>query len=53
MEDLTDEALVEQIRQGQNDAYRVLIERHKNYIFTLIFRKIEHRETAVDMNKLP
>jgi RNA polymerase sigma factor (sigma-70 family) len=51
LEDLTDEALVEQIRQGQNDAYRVLIERHKNYIFTLIFRMIEHRETAEDLTQ--
>jgi hypothetical protein len=37
LEDLTDEALVEQIRQGQNDAYRVLIERIKTTFSPLYF----------------
>lgn len=51
MEQLTDEQLVDQIRQGDDDAYRLLIERHKNYIYTLVYRMVEHRETAEDLTQ--
>ncbi|WP_028550040.1 RNA polymerase sigma factor [Paenibacillus sp. UNC451MF] len=51
MEQLTDEQLVEQIRQGDEEAYRFLIERHKNYIYTLVYRLVEHRETAEDLTQ--
>ncbi|GAA4841533.1 sigma-70 family RNA polymerase sigma factor [Paenibacillus vulneris] len=51
MEQLTDEQLVEQIRQGDEEAYRLLIERHKNYIYTLVYRMVEHRETAEDLTQ--
>ncbi len=49
MERPTDEELVARIRQGHDDAYRALVERHQNYIFTLIYRQVEHRETAEDL----
>lgn len=49
MEQLTDEQLIENIRQGEHEAYRYIIERHKNYVFTLIYREIGHRETAEDL----
>jgi RNA polymerase sigma factor (sigma-70 family) len=51
MEQLTDEQLVARIRQGEEEAYRVLVERHKNYIYTLIYRMAPHRETAEDLTQ--
>ncbi|SFL69551.1 RNA polymerase sigma-70 factor, ECF subfamily [Paenibacillus sp. 1_12] len=51
MEQLTDEQLVDQIRQGDEEAYRLLIERHKGYIYTLVYRMVEHRETAEDLTQ--
>jgi RNA polymerase sigma factor (sigma-70 family) len=51
MEQLTDEQLVDQIRQGDEEAYRFLIERHKKYIYTLVYRMVEHRETAEDLTQ--
>ncbi|MFE5323377.1 RNA polymerase sigma factor [Paenibacillus sp. NPDC056579] len=51
MEHLTDEQLVDRIRQGDEEAYRFLIERHKNYIYTLVYRMVEHRETAEDLTQ--
>lgn len=51
MEQLTDEQLVDHVRQGDEEAYRFLIERHKNYIYTLVYRMVEHRETAEDLTQ--
>jgi RNA polymerase sigma factor (sigma-70 family) len=51
MEQLTDEQLVDQIRQGDEEAYRFLVERHKQYIYTLVYRMVEHRETAEDLTQ--
>ncbi|MDP5276987.1 RNA polymerase sigma factor [Chengkuizengella axinellae] len=51
MDQLTDEQLVKQIQMGRNEAYSLLVERHKNYIFTLIFQMIGHRETAEDLSQ--
>lgn len=51
VDELTDEELVEQIRQGHQEAYRELVERHKSYVFTLIYRMVNHRETAEDLSQ--
>ncbi|UUZ90390.1 sigma-70 family RNA polymerase sigma factor [Paenibacillus sp. P25] len=51
MENMTDEQLVDLIRQGDEAAYRVLVERHQNYVYTLVYRLIEHRETAEDLTQ--
>jgi len=51
MDNMTDEQLVEQVRQGRSEAYRVLIERHKSYIYTIIYRMVEHKETAEDLTQ--
>jgi RNA polymerase sigma factor (sigma-70 family) len=51
MEQLTDEQLVDRIRQGDNEAYRCLVERHGQYIYTLVYRMVEHRETAEDLTQ--
>ena len=49
MDNQTDEQLIDQIRQGNQEAYRILVDRHKNYIYTLLFRELGHRETAEDL----
>lgn len=49
MESLSDNELVEAIRRGDREAYRILIERHKSYVFTLVLRMVDHRETAEDL----
>ncbi|MEW9701341.1 RNA polymerase sigma factor [Paenibacillus sp. SI8] len=51
MDNLTDEQLIERVRQGHSDAYRVLVERHKSYIYTLVYRMVEHKETAEDLTQ--
>lgn len=51
MDNLTDEQLIEKIRQGHTDAYRVLVERHKSYIYTLVYRMVGHKETAEDLTQ--
>jgi RNA polymerase sigma factor (sigma-70 family) len=51
MEHLTDEQIVCQIQQGHTEAYRDLVERHKSYIYTLVYRMVEHRETAEDLTQ--
>ena len=49
MEQLTDEALVEQVRQGCRDAFAELVDRHKRYVLTLVMCRVEQRETAEDL----
>jgi RNA polymerase sigma factor (sigma-70 family) len=51
MDNLTDEQLIDRVRQGQSDAYRVLVERHKSYIYTLVYRMVGHKETAEDLTQ--
>lgn len=51
MDSMTDEQLIDRIRQGHSDAYRVLVERHKSYIYTLVFRMVPHKETAEDLTQ--
>jgi RNA polymerase sigma factor (sigma-70 family) len=48
---LADEQLIEKIRQGQTEAYRELVERHKGYIYTLVYRMVQHPETAEDLTQ--
>ncbi|RTE08412.1 RNA polymerase sigma factor [Paenibacillus whitsoniae] len=51
MEELTDEQLIVQVRQGYAEAYRILIERHQRYIYTLVYRIVGHKETAEDLTQ--
>ncbi|NOU70301.1 sigma-70 family RNA polymerase sigma factor [Paenibacillus sp. LMG 31458] len=51
MDKMTDEQLIDQVRQGHSDAYRVLVERHKSYIYTLVYRMVPHKETAEDLTQ--
>lgn len=45
----TDEELVDHVRQGSMDAYSVLVNRHKNRVFTLILCRIKDREAAEEL----
>lgn len=49
MEQESDEQLIERIVQGEQEAFQILVNRHKNYIFTLLYRELNHRETAEDL----
>lgn len=51
MEHLTDEALIDRVRQGSMEAYGILVDRHKSWIFTLIRYKVPERETAEDLSQ--
>ncbi len=51
MGSMTDEQLVDLIRQGDDAAYRILMERYQDYVYTLIYRMVEHRETAEDLTQ--
>lgn len=45
----TDEELVKIVIRGGDEAFRELIERYKNYVYSLIFRMVGHQETAEDL----
>jgi RNA polymerase sigma factor (sigma-70 family) len=49
MEQLTDEALIECVRQGDKDAYRILVDRYKLSVFNLIRCRVDGKETAEDL----
>ncbi|OPA74347.1 RNA polymerase subunit sigma-70 [Paenibacillus selenitireducens] len=49
MEQQTDDQIIAEIRQGNQEAYRILVDRHKNYIYNLMYRELGHRETAEDL----
>jgi RNA polymerase sigma factor (sigma-70 family) len=52
MEDLltlADEQLVEMYAKGKNEAFDVLIDRHKNRIFTYIYRTVRNQDLADDI----
>lgn len=51
MEKLTDGQIIELVRQGRMDVYRILIDRHKSYIYTLIYQMVDHAETAEDLTQ--
>jgi RNA polymerase sigma factor (sigma-70 family) len=51
MGSMADEQLVDLIRQGDEAAYRTLMERYQDYVYTLIYRMVDHRETAEDLTQ--
>ncbi|MEQ9426203.1 MAG: sigma-70 family RNA polymerase sigma factor [Cyclobacteriaceae bacterium] len=46
---ITDEELVAQVKNGDTEAFRVLIERHKNYAFTIARRIVVSAEEAEEV----
>jgi RNA polymerase sigma-70 factor (ECF subfamily) len=49
MEDASDEELVRKAASGEDDAYRELVARYKNYVFAVIGRQIGDRNTAEEL----
>lgn len=49
MEHWTDEALIDQVRQGSMDAYGTLVDRYKSSVYTMILSRVEEKETAEDL----
>ena len=45
-ENLKDIAIIERIRTGDKSAYRDLVQRHKDFAFTVAYRILNHREEA-------
>jgi RNA polymerase sigma-70 factor (ECF subfamily) len=47
--DVTDEVLMERYRDGDVDAFEVLLHRHERKLFNFIYRLVGHREKANDL----
>ena len=45
----TDVELIEQIKEGNRASFELLIERHKNYAFTLAVRIVQNKEDAEEI----
>ena len=46
---LSDQQLVEQIRSGDREAFRLLVERYKDRVFNTIFRMLGNLDDAEDV----
>jgi RNA polymerase sigma-70 factor, ECF subfamily len=49
MSDPTDEELIERYRQGDEQAFRELVDRYKNLVFGVVSRSTVHRARAEDL----
>ena len=47
--DVSDEVLMERYRDGDVDAFEILLQRHERKLFNFIFRFVRHREKANDL----
>lgn len=45
----TDSELIDKIKKGNKVSYNILIERHKNYAFTIALRIVQNREDAEEI----
>jgi len=48
---LSDEELVDRFRSGDEDSFRILVERHSPRIFNIIYRTIKDRNLAEDLSQ--
>ena len=46
--EVVDEALIEKAKQGNDHAYRLLVEKYQNYIFQAVYGVLRNREDAED-----
>lgn len=46
---LTDNDIISQVLQGQQAAFATLVERHQNFVFTIVLRYVKHREDAEEV----
>lgn len=49
MQEVDDFAIIQQVLQGQHAAYAVLVGRYQSYVFTLVMRYVNNRETAEEL----
>ena len=47
--ELTDMEIIDQVLQGQQKAYAILVERYQNYVFTIVLRYVKGREDAEEV----
>lgn len=48
-EALNDIAVIEQVLQGQQSAYAMLVNKYQQYVFTLVMRYVNNREVAEEL----
>ncbi|NLG87488.1 MAG: sigma-70 family RNA polymerase sigma factor [Firmicutes bacterium] len=48
---VTDEALVQQCRNGNKEAFAILVERYQDKIYNLTYRLVSNREDAADLTQ--
>ncbi|PZF74628.1 RNA polymerase sigma factor [Taibaiella soli] len=46
---IQDNDIIQQVLNGQKNAYAILVDRYKNYVFTLVLRYVNNRETAEEL----
>lgn len=47
----TDTAIISKVLNGERQAYAVLVERYKNFVFTIVLRYIKSREDAEEVSQ--
>jgi RNA polymerase sigma factor (sigma-70 family) len=48
---IDDEALVQQILSGQDEYFRVLIDRHRHYLYKMVYSVVNHAKDAEDVTQ--
>jgi len=48
---IRDNDIIQQVLNGQKNAYAILVDRYKNYVFTLVLRYVNNRETAEELSQ--
>jgi RNA polymerase sigma factor (sigma-70 family) len=48
---IEDDALVQQIISGQDDCFRLLIERHRRYLYQVVYSIVNHDKDAEDVTQ--
>src|SRR3712207_2274068 len=49
--ELTEMEIINQVLQGQQQAYALLVERYQNYVFTIVLRYVKTREDAEEVSQ--
>lgn len=50
-DELSDKELIQQVQSGSDEAFRVLVSRYKNYVFTIIGRQVQDRDVAEELSQ--
>lgn len=46
---IEDDKLVEQVRSGRDDSYRELIDRHRSYVYRIVYAVVKHAKDAEEV----